>query len=138
GEEEIATPTRRFSLHEITSGLPDDSRETEEREAERRLRGLRGRVKAARAVIARTSGLAEVLARDWRRATRFYARYGVTERLVRHGVPAVASTDQDLAERVGSSSIWMAEARARADAVFPDLERAEDGRERALPSRGTF
>lgn len=27
--EEIATPTRRFSLAEITSGLPDDSHEAE-------------------------------------------------------------------------------------------------------------
>ncbi len=34
--EEIVTPMRRFSILEITSGLPDDSREAEEREAERR------------------------------------------------------------------------------------------------------
>ena len=76
--EEIATPTRRFSLLEITSGLPDDSREAEERGAERRLRDLRGRVKTARAVIAKTPGLADVLASGWRRAARFYARFGVT------------------------------------------------------------
>ncbi|MGP8159197.1 MAG: hypothetical protein ACLPWO_06305, partial [Thermoplasmata archaeon] len=42
-----ATPTRQFSLLEITSGLPDDSREADERAAERRLRDLRGRVKAS-------------------------------------------------------------------------------------------
>jgi hypothetical protein len=54
--EEIAAPTRRFSLLEITSGLPDDSREEDEREAERRLREVRARVKAARAVVATTSG----------------------------------------------------------------------------------
>ena len=46
--EETATPTRQFSLLEITSGLPDDSREADERAAEPRLRDLRGRVKAAR------------------------------------------------------------------------------------------
>ena len=49
--EEVATPTRQFSLLEITSGLPDDSREADERAAERRLRDLRGRVKAARTAI---------------------------------------------------------------------------------------
>jgi hypothetical protein len=42
--EEIATPTRSFSLLEVTSGLPDDSREEDERAAEQRLRDLRGRV----------------------------------------------------------------------------------------------
>ena len=52
------TPTQRFSLLDITSGLPDDSREGKEREAERRLRDLPGRVKAARAVVARCSGCA--------------------------------------------------------------------------------
>ena len=52
----VATPTRQFSLLEITSGLPDDSREADERAAERTLRDLRGRVKAARAVIATTPG----------------------------------------------------------------------------------
>ncbi len=31
--EFIATPTRQFSLLEITSGLPDDSREADERAA---------------------------------------------------------------------------------------------------------
>ena len=45
--EEIATPARRFSVLEITSGLPEDSREAEERAAESRLRELRGRVKAS-------------------------------------------------------------------------------------------
>ena len=41
--EEIATPKRQFSLVEITSGLPEDSREADERAAERRLRELRAR-----------------------------------------------------------------------------------------------
>ena len=114
--EEIATPTRRFSVLDITSGLPDDSREAEEREAERRLRDLRGRVKRARGVIASTPGLSEALASDWRRAAHFYARFGVTEELVRHGVPAEG---EDLAERVGSPMGWMAEVRAREEAVLP-------------------
>jgi hypothetical protein len=86
-DELIAIPTRQLSLLEITSGLPDDSREADERAAERRLRDLRGRVKAARAVLSTTPGLAETLVRDWRKATRFYARFGVTEDQFRHGVP---------------------------------------------------
>jgi len=117
--EEIATPTRRFSLIDITSGLPEDSREAEEREAERRLRDLRGRVKVARAVIAGTPGLAELLASDWRRATWIYSRFGVTEGLLRHGVPAPDAEAQDLAERVWSPCDWMAEVRARVEAVLP-------------------
>jgi len=85
-EELLATPARRFSLLEITSGLPDDSREADERAAERRLRDLRGRVKAARAIVAATPGLAETLTSDWQKAARFYARLGITEALCRYGV----------------------------------------------------
>ena len=80
--EEFPTPTRRFTVWETTSGLPDDSREEDERAAERHLRDLRGRVKRARAVVASTPGLVEVLAGDWRKAARFYARFGVTERML--------------------------------------------------------
>jgi hypothetical protein len=84
--EEIATPTRRFSLLEITSGLPDDSREADERQEERRLRDLRARVKVARAVVSTAPGLAEILSTDWQKASRFYARFGVTEEWLRRGV----------------------------------------------------
>ena len=86
-EEEIPTPTRRFTVMEITGGLPDDSREADEKEAERGLRDLRGRVKLARAVVARTPGLAETLERDWRKAAWFCARFGISETMFRHGVP---------------------------------------------------
>jgi len=83
---EVAPPTRRFSALEMTSGLPDDSREADEKQAERRLRELRARVRVARAVVSATSGLSEILAADWRKAARFYARFGVTEGTLRHGV----------------------------------------------------
>jgi hypothetical protein len=86
--EEVATPTRQFSLLEITSGLPDDSREADERAEERHLRDLRGRVKRARAAMAVTPGLREILDSDWRRAARFYARFGITEAMFRNGVSA--------------------------------------------------
>ncbi|MGP8076427.1 MAG: hypothetical protein ACLP8Y_06835, partial [Thermoplasmata archaeon] len=102
-EEFIATPTRRFSLLEITSGLPDDSMEADERAAERRLRELRGRVKAARAAVATTPDLAETLARDWRKAARFYARFGITEAQFRSGVRPVSVED---AESLSEDERW--------------------------------
>ena len=85
-EEESPTPTRRFSLLEITSGLSDDSREEDERVAARRLLDLRGRVKAARAAISATPGAEEVLHRDWVKAARFYLRFQITEAQFRNGV----------------------------------------------------
>ena len=95
-DERIATPTRRFSLLEITSGLPDDSREADERVAERRLRDLRGRVKAARALVSTTPGLGEILVRNWQKAAEFYARFGITEATYRNGVPPDQSTRADV------------------------------------------
>ena len=120
GGEEIATPTRRFSLLEITSGLPDDSREAEEREAERRLRELRGRVRATRAVIAGSPGLSERLAGDWRMAARFYARFGVTEGQVQHATLAAEEEGEALAGCTPSSVDRISEMRERAEAVLPE------------------
>ena len=85
--EEIATPTRQFSLLEITSGLPDDSLEADERAEERRLHDLRGRVKAARAAVSVTPGAEGVLRQDWMKAAQFYARFGITEAQFLHGIP---------------------------------------------------
>jgi hypothetical protein len=53
-----------------------------------RLRDLRARVKLARAVVSRTTGLADTLTTDWRKAARFYARFGITEKLFLHGIVA--------------------------------------------------
>jgi hypothetical protein len=86
--DEVEVGNRRFSLLEITSGLPDDSREEDERLAERQLQDLRGRVKAARAVASATPGLTEILTRDSQKAVQFYAQYGITEEIFRKGVPA--------------------------------------------------
>ncbi len=52
------------------------------------MRVLRGRVKAARALVASAPGLTGALARDWQKAARFYARYGITEGMFRNGVSA--------------------------------------------------
>ena len=72
--------------------MPDDSREEDEWQEERRLRDLlRGRMKRARAVVASTPGLAETHARDWRKAAQFYTRSRITEAMVRQGVSAQTS-----------------------------------------------
>ncbi len=95
GEDEFPTPTRRFSLLEITSGLPDDSREEDERTSVRALRDLRGRVKAARAVVSTSPGLAEILSADWQKAARFYTLFAITESQFRHGVRDLPSDEPD-------------------------------------------
>ena len=94
GEEEIPTLTRRFTVWEATSGLPDDSREADERREERRVSELRARVERARAVAESTPELAESLAYDWRKAAWFYARFGITEEMFLHGVPAPSGTGE--------------------------------------------
>ena len=94
-EDEIPTPTRRFTVWETLSGVPDDSREADEKEAERQLRDLRGRVKAARALVSSTPGLSEVLAGDWKKAARFYAGYGITEEMLRPGVLSADGRGQE-------------------------------------------
>lgn len=93
--KERATPTRMFSWRDVTSGLPDDSREGDERQEALQLKNLRGRMKRARAIAACTPGLVEVLASDWKKAARFYARFGITEGEFRHGVPT-AVTEQEV------------------------------------------
>jgi len=120
-EEFIATPTRRFSLLETTSGLPDDSREADERFAEWRLRDLRGRVKPARAAISSTPGAEEVLRRDWVKAARFYAKFGITEAQFRHGVPSLDCLSQDdpFPASLAVSVKVLAEPRARKGATLP-------------------
>ncbi len=99
--EEITNSTRTFSWRDVTSGLLDDSREEDERQEERLIRDLRGRVKAARAVVTRTTGIAEILVADWKRAARFYARFGITETLFRRGVPA-----GDVPDRMTEEPAW--------------------------------
>jgi hypothetical protein len=89
--EEVVTPCRRFTVLEITSGLPDDSREEDERATERLCRSLRGRVKRARAVVASTPGLAGALAKDWKKGARFYTQFGLTDAMFRYGVPEQCS-----------------------------------------------
>ena len=86
--EEIVGATRMLSWRGATSNLPDDSREADERAEARNLRDLRGRVKAARAAIPANPGSREILDLDWVKEAVFYARFGITEAMFRHGVLA--------------------------------------------------
>lgn len=70
-------------------------------------------------MIAGMPGLSELLASDWRKAARFYARLRVTEELVRHGVPVTDLPGENLAERLGSPVDWPEEGRAREAATLP-------------------
>jgi hypothetical protein len=103
---EVAAPRRRFSALETTSGLPDDSREADEKQAERRLRELRARVKIARAVVSTAPGLAETLGSDWQKAERFYVRFGITEAQFRLGVPASREGSAECATEISVADIW--------------------------------
>ena len=95
--DELADPWEaiqggRFSLLDITSGLPDDSRDSDERAGARHLADLRGRVKAARAVVSQNPEMAKAIQRDWRKASWFYASWGITEEQFRKGVPYLRET----------------------------------------------
>jgi hypothetical protein len=56
---------------------------------------LRGRVKAARATVATTPGAAEVIRQDRVKVARFYARFGISEALFRHGVRDILEGEAD-------------------------------------------
>jgi hypothetical protein len=96
GEEpdEILTSSRAFSVREITTGLPDDCREDDEREDARRIHDLRGRVKAARRLVAANPDVDRVIAGDWHKAAYLYARFGITEGMFRNGVAGQPQGDE--------------------------------------------
>jgi hypothetical protein len=86
-EEDAENPSHhRFSVWDVTSGLPDDSREADERAESRRLRDLRGRVKAARAALSVTPEARDAMRVGWLREAAFYARFGITQAMFREGV----------------------------------------------------
>ena len=128
GEEDEApeAPRGRFTLADVTSGLSDDSREADERAAARHLADLRGRVKAARAAIARAPGAAEDLLRDPPRAAWLCARFGITPEQLRHGVAQATGADTVVWEPTGAPSDWLATIRARDGEVLPERAPVSD------------
>ena len=88
--DEVEIGARRFSLLEVTSGLPDDSREEDDRREEHYLREVRAQVKLARAVASTMPGLAAILQERPDRAARFYDRFGIAEAMPRYGITEVS------------------------------------------------
>ncbi len=135
----------RFSLLDVTSGLPDDSREDDQRVRAQVERERLGRVRAARAVIQAHPGLEAVLARDQTKLVRFCAVHHVTpDELCPHaetnGAPIRAPGTPrdgmcsychgwhawarpvdvaDVEEVMATPSDWMSEVRAREAAALP-------------------
>ena len=135
----------RFSLLDVTAGLPDDSREDDLRVRVQIERERQGRVRAARAVIQAHPGLETVLARDQTKLVRFCAVHHVTpDELCPHagdnagairapGTPrdgmcgychgwhawARPVNVADVEEVLATPADWMAEVRAREAASLP-------------------
>ncbi len=100
---------------------PDETREADQRAAERRLRDLRGRVKAARAAISTTPGAEEVLRRDWVKAARFYAKFGITATQFWIGVPAdMEESGEGRLDPVRTPFDWREGVQARAGATLSE------------------
>jgi hypothetical protein len=116
---ETVTPARRFTVFEVTSGLPEDSREEDERAEARRLRYLRGRVKAARSVVSHTPGLAGVLTNDWMKAALNLARFGITEAMFRNGVSVGDATGERIADAIWRPMNFFTEVREQIGVVLP-------------------
>ena len=123
-EEIIATPTRRFSLLEITSGLPDDGREADEKVVGRQLREIRARVKRGRAIVATTPGLSEILHADCRKATWFYDRFGTTQTTFQHGVFADDAPSDGPIDAIWQPMGALARAGERIEEAPPPIENA--------------
>ena len=68
----------------------------------------RGRVKAARAFVSTTPGLAKILRSDWTKAARLHARFGIDETLFRHGASAdtAAGNDDFFDHEAGGDQAW--------------------------------
>ena len=103
----------------MTSGLPDDSRSSDDRRAASRLRDLRGRVKAARAALAAVPGGADAMAADWQKEAAFLAGWRITSEQFRHGVAELPET---ATEPLPSFADGPSETRAREAATLPGGE----------------
>ena len=77
-EEEDGVDGRRFSILEVTSGLPDDSRDSDEHFRALIQRQRRGRVAAAQAALEAHPEARELVMRDQTKQRLFCARFGIT------------------------------------------------------------
>jgi len=104
--ETLARDGRAAARSHVTSGLPDDSREADERVEERNLHDLRGRVKAARAAISTTPGAEEALRQSWVKAACFFVSFGISEDQFRRGVPDDSIVGEASSEKAELKSLW--------------------------------
>ena len=78
-------------------------------------------MKGARAAISATLGAEEVLARDWVKAARFYASFGITETLFRYGAPAnVGGSSKDFLDPARTPFDCQEEVQARGGAKLSE------------------
>jgi hypothetical protein len=138
---------RRFSVLEVTSGLPDDSRDEDQHARALVERQRQGRVRVAQAALETHPGARELVMRDQTRLRMFCARFGVTPqdlcahaqtdgaRIVHPGSPRDGMCGwcsarhgwqpihmDDPVEVLGGPHDWRAEVEARASAVLPVSE----------------
>jgi hypothetical protein len=141
------THGRKLTLLDITSGLPDDSRDEDQRARAVVERQRQGRVKAARAALQDHPEAREVVMRDQSRLRMFCARFGVTPqdlcphaetdgaRIVHPGSPRDGMCGwcagrhgwkpvhvDDPVDVLSGPHDWRAEVEARASAVLPGSE----------------
>ena len=138
---------RRFSVLDVTSGLPDDSRDEDQRARALIERQRQGRVRAAQEALKAHPEAREVVMRDQTRLRMFCARFGITPRdlcphaesdgarIVHPGSPRDGMCGwchgphgwqpihvDDPVEVLATPFDWMAEVRAREAAYLPVSE----------------
>lgn len=138
---------RRFSVLDVTSGLPDDSRDEDQHARAIVERQRQGRVRAAQEVLKANPAARELVMRDQTKQRLFCARFGITPqnlcphadtdgaRIVhpgsprdgmcawcsgRHGWKPIHVADAH--EVLSSPMDWMSEVRAREAACLPGSE----------------
>ena len=100
-------------------GSEGASREADELAASRELRDLGGRVKAARAAVAKTPGAADKMRADWRKEASFLARFAISRAQFRQGAGEIEVGSRDSGEWVDPQSDELAERHARGTAELP-------------------
>jgi hypothetical protein len=141
------TRSRAFSLLEVTAGLPEDSRDDDQRARAQVEAQRRGRVAAARAVLQAHPEASALVMRDQTHLRMFCARYGVTPQdlcphaedpsawVVAPGTPRDRQCSwchswhrwtpihvEDATEVLASPCDYIAEVRAREAACLPTFE----------------
>ncbi len=135
---------RRFSLLDVTSGLPDDSRDEDQHTRTLLERQRQGRVRAAHEALKAHPEARELVMHDQTKQRLFCARYSITPADIcpHREDPSPVGTCcgwcrgshmafrpihvEDLAEVLASPCDWLAEVRAREAACLPRAEADED------------